>query len=1097
MNSNRTKIESIHVIAVVSSSSCSASCASCTEKFGDKVEDGISSVFHKVGGWVGKNPIRTILLCLVLTVICGIGFIRWTTENRSDELWVPQNTEAEIETEQYMSYFSGNARINTMLVQNVNVGSNILTKELLIEAMQMSEEIQTEKATVEREQYDFTDLCVKSGGSCVDFNVTTGVCQCLVTSILKQWNYDLATLEADDNILQTINQYGTKEDLEAALGNPVFDDNNQVVSAEAFILSYFLQDQSFIEDNTIKDPINEGWENDVFLATAESVPQQYPLLSVDYFATRSFDDEFGGEIGGDLIFVQLSYIIAFLFVAATLGKLKCGTGSRWTLALAAVAAVGISTAAGLGLSSLFGLFYGPVHSILPFILLGIGVDDAFVIVNAFDRERKVPRSQEDNETLAGRAARGLARAGSSITVTSLTDFVAFAISASSVLPALASFCAYAAISIFFLWLFAATFFTGALVLDERRQRDNRRECACCLTRKQVNDDDVVFEEGYISRFFRNYHAPAILSKPGKIIVLLLFSGLLAFGIFGAVNLSVEDTEREFVPDDSYLKDYLTAFDEYFPTEGIDLYITFESGQQIYKSRQELADLATQLTGLSTEPPYIAEPVSEAAYRNVMAGLRKYLIENGSSRIGNVTLGDDDWPTNEEDFYTSLSLYASFTGPGAMYAQDVVFSSNATLEAYRVKSEYVRLTKEDRSGKIIDDADRQIDAMEATRELVDSWTNLQPAFPYSPKFTTIEGFKVIQEELYRNVGLAIAAVAIIIFITVASPVTALLITLNVAFCLTEILGFMWALGFAIDSVSVINLVLAVGLSVDYSAHVGHSFMVKGGADKDRRALEALADMGAAVLAGGTSTFLAVVVLLFSNSYVFFVLSRQFCLTVVLGLAHGLILLPVMLALVGPKAFSSAELYEDDDAAKLESNKKGDLGHSETAPMDQTGHANSDEDPDHSSTDDEKKPKKKKSKRKSMKSEEEIEEIAAADEEETQLKKKKSKKKSKSDNTQSEEEETLKKKKSKKSMEDVGEGELEEETKMKKKKSKKTIESNDDGAVEEEKKLKKKKSKKKIETNTDGEVVEKKLKKKKSKKKSTKSLKAEDDEMNVVG
>jgi len=62
-----------------------------------------------------------------------------------------------------------------------------------------------------------------------------------------------------------------------------------------------------------------------------------------------------------------------------MGKIKCGTGSRWTMALAALVTVGLSTGASFGLSSAFGLFYGPVHSLLPFILLGIGVDDAFVI----------------------------------------------------------------------------------------------------------------------------------------------------------------------------------------------------------------------------------------------------------------------------------------------------------------------------------------------------------------------------------------------------------------------------------------------------------------------------------------------------------------------------------------------------------------------------------------------------------------------------------------------------------------------------------------------------------------------------------------------
>lgn len=40
------------------------------------------------------------------------------------------------------------------------------------------------------------------------------------------------------------------------------------------------------------------------------------------------------------------------------------------------------------------------------------------------------------------------------------------------------------------------------------------------------------------------------------------------------------------------------------------------------------------------------------------------------------------------------------------------------------------------------------------------------------------------------------------------------------------------GLAIDTVAVINLVLSVGLSVDYSAHVAHSFMVKQGTRDER-------------------------------------------------------------------------------------------------------------------------------------------------------------------------------------------------------------------------------------------------------------------------
>ncbi len=71
-----------------------------------------------------------------------------------------------------------------------------------------------------------------------------------------------------------------------------------------------------------------------------------------------------------------------------------------------------------------------------------------------------------------------------------------------------------------------------MVLDERRQRDNRRECVCCLTRsKEIEDEEDGYEEGAVSKYFRNYHAPAILSRIGKLVVVVIYGALLGFGIW--------------------------------------------------------------------------------------------------------------------------------------------------------------------------------------------------------------------------------------------------------------------------------------------------------------------------------------------------------------------------------------------------------------------------------------------------------------------------------------------------------------------------------------------------------------------------------------
>eukprot|EP00584_Thalassiosira_punctigera_P001858 CAMPEP_0172542600 /NCGR_PEP_ID=MMETSP1067-20121228/13171_1 /TAXON_ID=265564 ORGANISM="Thalassiosira punctigera, Strain Tpunct2005C2" /NCGR_SAMPLE_ID=MMETSP1067 /ASSEMBLY_ACC=CAM_ASM_000444 /LENGTH=960 /DNA_ID=CAMNT_0013328873 /DNA_START=367 /DNA_END=3248 /DNA_ORIENTATION=+ len=905
------------------------------EAIGDKVDESISNVFYKIGYFCSFRPKTTIAIGLVVSIICAGGMAKLNTENRPEKLWVPQNTQAEVEQDKFLSYFPPSSRFQNVIASAKETGTNVLTKDNLVDLMKMHESIATGESEVENESYTFADLCTPAGGSlpyagmdqsylhllgCVSaqgeklhlhyFFTTPLTSQGLhhySVSSLKMWSYDLARLQADTNIIGTLNDYGSREDLEGVLGAPVFDPNTgKLESAEAISISYFLKDNSTVVSGNTVDPVNEGWEEQVFLKTVQD-GNKFPSLDLAYLSSRSFGDEFGSEITGDLVFVNVSYLVAFIFLGATLGSKLCGRGSRWAISLSALVLIVLATVAGFGVASLAGLLYGPVHSILPFVLLGIGVDDAFVIANAFDREREgVPRESEDDESLAKRGARSLARAGASITVTSLTDLVAFAISSSSALPALASFCAFASINIFFLWVLATTFFTSTMVLDEKRQRANRRDMLCCITRKTMSDEeDTGAKEGRIPMYFRKYHAPNILCRQGKTLTLLCFTALFGFGLFGLVKLPVEDSARNFIPQDSYINTYSEMADKYFPSSGVSLYITFENGSSIYNNRDELAELNTLVAGLSETPPYIAEPNSNSTYRNVMAGLKQFLSTNGTASIGGAALGEDKWPISYDDFVTTLANYANFRGPGATYQGDVVYNETMTdIQAYRAKLEYVRLTKKFR-GEILDDASRQIEAMDATREMVESWDNLQPAFPYSDQYIAIEGFKIIGDELYRNVGLAIACVGVIVLVTVANFTAAFLITLNVAFCIVEILGFMYAIGIVIDSVSVINIVLAVGLSIDYSAHIGHCFMVKGGNDNNARATEALADMGSSVFNGAFSTFLAVAVLLFSKSYVFKTLAIQFALTVALGVIHGLILLPVLLSIFGPKPYASAE------------------------------------------------------------------------------------------------------------------------------------------------------------------------------------------------
>ena len=52
-------------------------------------------------------------------------------------------------------------------------------------------------------------------------------------------------------------------------------------------------------------------------------------------------------------------------------------------------------------------------------------------------------------------------------------------------------------------------------------------------------------------------------------------------------------------------------------------------------------------------------------------------------------------------------------------------------------------------------------------------------------------------------------------------------------------------------------------------------------------------------GGTTTFLSVIMFCGSQSHLFITFWKIFCLTVIFGLFHGIILLPVVLCYIGPR------------------------------------------------------------------------------------------------------------------------------------------------------------------------------------------------------
>lgn len=102
------------------------------------------------------------------------------------------------------------------------------------------------------------------------------------------------------------------------------------------------------------------------------------------------------------------------------------------------------------------------------------------------------------------------------------------------------------------------------------------------------------------------------------------------------------------------------------------------------------------------------------------------------------------------------------------------------------------------------------------------SGLPGTFIYGDSFLTYEQYVVFLSEAYMSVALALVAVAVVILALTNS----LRITIFVLMCIALVDLYLLALlsiwDVTLNSVTLINLVIAIGLAVDYSAHIAHTF-----------------------------------------------------------------------------------------------------------------------------------------------------------------------------------------------------------------------------------------------------------------------------------
>ena len=781
--------------------------------------------FEKLGKAVTTHPKATVLISLFGVAICAAGLARLNFERRSSKLFVPQNTPSVKALETGSSFFQNslNVRQEEIILIPRNAEKNVIDKSCLEEALRVMQNIeaipgfktlckQAPKFALPTSLIRF-DHCRKVNILEVLGNITSSTTEI----IQRRINMALANVS-----LLMSNGRNMQTNLNEVLaGLKIHPRNNSVSAARALRIIVFMQQG---QNSTHEEKIMK-WETS-FISRMKELKSQLTYTDLFFTAERSMDDSISDSSSSDISLISITFTVMITFACLMLAKfINPIRGHNW-LALSGVISTALGILCGIGAAVAFGVPFISLVGVVPFLVVSIGIDDMFILVDEYDR-------QTDNMAPRDRVKFTLSKVGSTITMTTLTDVIAFYLSTTTSFPAIRYFCIYVALCISIEFILQVTLFVAFMTFDSIRIYQRRSAILPMLRVRDRNSCNMTSKASVTDRVMKTY-ATYLLKWPVKVFVIALSLCMTGGGIFGCLHINNEFDRSSLALPGSYFLNYINIFETNFPqTIPVDIQITTKVDYSNPAVRQEVSKSVK-----------IAYDTGYYLQRNIswVAEFEKYVTKYQVSADGN-------------QFTTALSSFLSVP-EYEQHKLDVITDKFNNIVASRIIVFY----------KSNSNSEFQKDAMLKLREDLKSKLTIDMSIS-SNFFIYFEQYAIVVNEVIWNL-IPVAAVIIIIMLPFCiHPLIVLIILLCFASLIIELFGLMYAWDVQLNSLSMINLVMAIGFTVDYSSHVAHAFVISREGTADKRIIHAMGSVGASVLLGGVSTFLGMSLTGFAKSTIF--------------------------------------------------------------------------------------------------------------------------------------------------------------------------------------------------------------------------------------
>ena len=892
--------------------------------------------FSRLGSFCARYPGLTIGTNLVVVALLSLGCLKFEVERDPVRLWVSPTSAAAEEKAFFDSNFGPFFRAEQVFLVNDTADpgpSAVMSYDTL--SWWFDIENQISRMISQDYGVSLDQVCFKpTGEACV----VPSISAYFETMGLRPdtWQQTVKQCAESPGDQSCLPKFQVPVQPESVLGG--FPDLEHITEAAAIVTTWVVDNHL---QGTAEELKADDWEKSFkehMLVFQDQAKQRGLRLSFN--TERSLEEELNKNTNTDARIVVISYVLMFFYASLALGTgtmtlrsllARPSTAlvqSKFSLGVVGITIVLMSVLASVGFFSFVGIKATLIIAeVIPFLVLAVGVDNIFLIVHEFER---VNVSHIDDE-IDERIAKALGRMGPSIFLSASTETVAFAMGAFVGMPAVRNFAAYAAGAVLLNAILQVTMFVSILALNQRRVESLRADCFPCITIPKASGDSYsnqylsTDEESAFQLFIRKTYAPWLLQKKVKAAIMMMFVTLFAVGIALIPEVSLGLDQRYAVPSESYLVQF---FD--------DLYDYFDIGPPVYFVTRDVNATARlhqqQLCGaFSTCHQYSLE--------NVLAGEAKrpevsYLRETTASWIddffywlnpssdccmenGKVCFEGRDPPWNitlsgmpqGEEFihYASKWIDAPTnadcpTGGQAAYSNALVIDKkHLTTPASHFRTSHTPLRSQHDF----------IASYAAARRIAQSISEIHniDVFPYSKFYIFFDQYLTIVPLTATLILVSLAIIFVLTSLFLGSLLTGVVVTLTVVMIVVDIIGVMAIFQVSLNAISLVNLVICLGISVEFCAHVARAFMFplttlldkarhrfRG---RDARAWAALVNVGGSVFTGITITkLLGVCVLAFTRSKIFEVYYFRIWLgLVILAASHALVFLPVALSLVG--------------------------------------------------------------------------------------------------------------------------------------------------------------------------------------------------------